>query len=418
MGASIDCCVNKRDKDGQRPASKAVQEGEIDEQPAEEEHSSAVIVKASLCRLWTRLDDARQACTTEVLPSKYEDLGRLLGSYADLHPLTDEPKRISAQGAVCLARCRWRKSCYSGLFERADYCLLRLSSALPSKLKNPTCPFLPKAPGTLGKAVLVPFVALKVFRAGRGSGNLLFGGQKTGQTETNFFAHSLSSHLTERCSMVFWPVLSTFRQYSKYPAQTGLSDFATFAQDGTRSTNPQFPWALLLRPALSQQAVDDSQNMLQQFAAIPPGTNLYHIYACSSPQAAVQGPLQHIGDIITASSFIESALEAHLRFRHQLKEEDYVWRPEWESQLTDQHNNYGWDHFAKLPTSEEGSWQPCAVWQEEDLLGNDPDMLTSHFSRQTSLTSDASNLVRRLSQLGARKTQQSCCLGICRWLKK
>ena len=49
---------------------------------------------------------------------------------------------------------------------------------------------------------LFPCAALKVFRRGRPSGNLLLGGSKVGQREPDFFAHCLCTSMTERMPRV------------------------------------------------------------------------------------------------------------------------------------------------------------------------------------------------------------------------
>merc|ERR1712232_1528369 len=91
---------------------------------------------------------------------------------------------------------------------------------------------------------------------------------------------------------------------------------------------------------------------------------VYHIFACPSPAVPACGPLDHIGDVITVPEFIESALERRLRFRHQLKEEDYSVRPEWKSQLGAEHVHFAWEHFGSLPDRVVGSWLPCTQWDE------------------------------------------------------
>eukprot|EP00928_Gymnodinium_smaydae_P062853 TRINITY_DN46608_c0_g1_i1.p1 TRINITY_DN46608_c0_g1~~TRINITY_DN46608_c0_g1_i1.p1 ORF type:complete len:383 (+),score=33.05 TRINITY_DN46608_c0_g1_i1:30-1178(+) len=305
-----------------------------------------------LLSLWNDLLALRAPCTSTLFPTRYERLDALLGNYDDLHADLGRQKRISSQGAVCLVRLRFWEHKYTGLFRRADYGLMRLSSALPSNLANPTSPILPKAPGTLKEAVLVPFVAMKFFRNGHGSGNLLFGAQKTGQKESDFFAHAVCTHVTERCSLLMRPLLNVFRRHSQFPTQTGLSDFASVCQNGVNESNPQFPWALMLRPSrsVSQSKLHRVQkNFLQQLRELKAGTVLYDVVACPSPAEAKAGPLQHIGEVIMETSFIESSLEASLRFRHQLKEDDYAVMPGWKDLLTKDHVNYGWRHFSTLP---------------------------------------------------------------------
>lgn len=324
---------------------KTVEDSQVlDASPTEAD----LLAKKDLLELWDQLFLNQTPCTSSPLPtpSDAKDFGRLLGDYSDLHSHGD--KTVSAQGAVCLTRIEWNDSKYTGLFKRADYGLLRCSSALPTKLDAPGCPMMSNMPGTLGKSVVMPFVALKVFRNGRGSGNLLFGGRKTGQTEQDFFANCVCTHTTERSSMALWPVMRVFRQYSAFPCQSGVSDFARTSQSGEEEESPVFPWVITLRPIYQASHSIEGQNFLQQLSNVPAGTALYKVIACANPDDAVAGHQEEIGTIYTASTFIQSSLESKLRFRHQIKEEDYELRPEWKKQLTSAHANYGWEHFSKI----------------------------------------------------------------------
>ena len=83
---------------------------------------------------------------------------------------------------------------YTGLFAGAEAGMVRLSSAIEPPAAGVTSVMGRMMLRTLGsklrEAQIFPCVALKVFRgAGSPSGNLLFGGCKTGQAELNFFAH-------------------------------------------------------------------------------------------------------------------------------------------------------------------------------------------------------------------------------------
>ena len=107
---------------------------------------------------------------------------------------------------------------FSGLFRRADHGILRLSTGIrpPSLVAKGS--WVGKALlMTLGKklraATLFPTAAIKMLRGGgRPSGNLLFGGCKTGQREADFFAHCLCTSLTERLSLPLRPVIGSFRK--------------------------------------------------------------------------------------------------------------------------------------------------------------------------------------------------------------
>jgi hypothetical protein len=80
--------------------------------------------------------------------------------------------------------------------------------------------------GTISKSRIFPQVAIKVFRSGQNSANLLFGSKKIGQEELTFFQKALSTSLSEKSPIYLSWVLRIFRKYSKYPMQLGLSDFA------------------------------------------------------------------------------------------------------------------------------------------------------------------------------------------------
>jgi len=220
-----------------------------------------------------------------------------------------------------------------------------------------------------GRSMVMPFVALKVFCNGRGSGNLLFGGRKTGQEEVNFFAHCVCTHFTERCSFAMWPSLRILRRYSDFPTQSGLSDFASVTQDGAVVPKPEFPWALILRP-MEDMPCDAENNFLEQLGSIRPNTKLYKIIACATPDDAVRGHMENIGVLVTVSDFIESSLESRMRFRHHLKEDDYKLRPDWKAQLTPEHKNYGWEHFEKYSEDVGGEPLPCIQWTSYDSPGN------------------------------------------------
>lgn len=344
-----------------------------------EDGPDAPKAKEALMALWRRLLAEKRPCTFNEFPNLSENYRKLLGApLQDLHS-EEHQKRVSGQGAVCLVRLQWYNHPYSGLFRRADYGLARFSSALPANLDAPECPIMGSAPGSLKEAVVIPFVAFKFFRADNcskirldaeespfpGCGTLLFGGRKTGQKEWDYFSQPLASTLTERCSLILRPILRSFQRYSKYPTHTGLSDFASYSQNGSAVPSGQirFPWALLLRPVV---ATRDSHpcNYLKQLQRLPAGVRLYEMFACDNPSEAVTGPLHHIGDVVSCSKFVESSLERRLRFRHQLKEEDYEVRPQWKEALTPEHKNYGWEHLAALHALAHGTALRCTNWQE------------------------------------------------------
>jgi len=132
-------------------------------------------------------------------------------------------KSLCAHGVVCLAKMELFPNPpdnndvapYTGLLEpgqTVEHCLLRLSSAAKPPAKEMDSVMgrlvLGAVGGKLADAKLFPTAALKAFR-GKGvrSGNLLFSGAKTGQPETDFFAHCLCTQVSEKVSRSLKPII-------------------------------------------------------------------------------------------------------------------------------------------------------------------------------------------------------------------
>lgn len=202
------------------------------------------------------------------------------------------------------------------------------------------------------KAKLFPCAALKVFRQGVPSGNILFGGSKVGQREHDFFAHCLCTTMTEQMPRAMKPFVRKFWTYSDYPLSLGVSDFCRHSSEGDTVSDADlsFPFAIVLRPCkhLSRTASneivrsdgDDTfedcfDEFLDSALHIPCGTALYDIFACPEPRDVLDSSkLQRIGRVVTRSAMIQSSARDGLFFRHQRKEEDYALRPEWRDALS------------------------------------------------------------------------------------
>lgn len=203
------------------------------------------------------------------------------------------------------------------------------------------------------RARLFPCAALKVFRRGAPSGNLLFGGSKVGQREHDFFAHCLCTSMTEQMPRAVKPFVRKFWTYSDYPLSLGVSDFCRPSSQGDDTVNADadlsFPFAIILRPRMdgthhgpSNDATgtnngtfeDSFDEFLDRALHIPAGTVLYDVFACPEPQDVPDSSkLQRIGRISTTSAMIKSSAHDGLFFRHQRKEEDYALRPAWRDAL-------------------------------------------------------------------------------------
>lgn len=80
--------------------------------------------------------------------------------FANKENISECPKALCANGVICKVRIEWFAGHeYTGLFENADYGLMRLSSALASLEGN-----VPIFAGSITRSKLFPCVAIKIFR--------------------------------------------------------------------------------------------------------------------------------------------------------------------------------------------------------------------------------------------------------------
>lgn len=281
----------------------------------------------------------------------YEDTLRCpLDIRSDGHPA----KSLCAYGVACTARielfpCPPNTSPYTGLLrpgQTLEHCLVRLSSAIKppnTELKSRVARTILYASGQkLRSAKIFPCAALKIFRNNAAdSGNALFGGCKVGQQEENYFSHCLSTQMTETMPRAVKPFVRKFWKYSDHPLSLGVSDLCRQNVDGVSPSNQvRFPFCLILKPAVTQtfarhNANDESfDTFLDDMVTVPVGTHLFDLFACPYP-TAVPDPskLQRIGKIVSTSGMVKSPPNDGLFFKHQRKEEDYIFRPDWKQQL-------------------------------------------------------------------------------------
>lgn len=265
-----------------------------------------------------------------------------------------QDKTLCPHGAVCKIRIQiFPGHDYTGLLSPGtitEHAILRLSTAMKppnEEIKSSWARALLYATGEkLRNAKLFPCAAIKVFRKGVHSGNLLFGGSKIGQREPDFFAHCMSTTMTEQMPRTVRPFVRKFWQYSDYPLSLGISDYTAFDQDGVGQTDNHFPFVLVLRPRRAStvheaelpSAADDKDSFdifLDQTLRTPEGTALFDLFAVETPgDVPDASKLQRIGVITTMSPMVESGPSDGLFFRHQRKEEDYHLRPSWKKDLS------------------------------------------------------------------------------------
>eukprot|EP00579_Thalassiosira_antarctica_P016164 CAMPEP_0201938774 /NCGR_PEP_ID=MMETSP0903-20130614/41952_1 /ASSEMBLY_ACC=CAM_ASM_000552 /TAXON_ID=420261 /ORGANISM="Thalassiosira antarctica, Strain CCMP982" /LENGTH=401 /DNA_ID=CAMNT_0048480117 /DNA_START=32 /DNA_END=1233 /DNA_ORIENTATION=+ len=296
--------------------------------------------------------------------------------------ISDKSKMICPHGVICCAKMELfdypyddddddnnnhkSSKAYSGLFQpgtTVENCILRLSTAIRPLDQGIQAPWaravMKTAVGSkLRNAKLVPGAALKCFRSnGIPSGNLLLLGSKVGQREEDYFAHCQSTQMTEKMPALAMPFVKKFSQYSDYPLSLGLSDFCAHDSNGTGAgAHLHFPYSIVFQPLIEgshykttkeaappQLQLDAKgkpikekynfqtfDSFLDEATHIPIGTPVFDVYAVPDPEA-VGDPtrLERIGRITTTSSMIQSAPTDGLAFRHQIKEDDFMMRPEW-----------------------------------------------------------------------------------------
>jgi len=239
-------------------------------------------------------------------------------------------KAIHTVGTV--GRVEWRNlggHNYTGIFQGAQHGIIRPSLAMePNEEKLKT----------------VPGFGLKFLRDGIDSANLVAMYSVNGQESWNFFKNDFSNHIPE-IDLTSIALAAKFSTATRNIRQVGLSDWGLYGEDGTKVTNPLFPYKLRFRPTgefwFSETYV---RPVNEDLVAIPSGSTLYQVYAQDKP-TELGGTETRIADLVLVSEMITSLWgDQGLFFRHQDMAEDLTMRPEW-NEFTPQ---FGF--FKKSPT--------------------------------------------------------------------
>lgn len=238
-------------------------------------------------------------------------------------------KSTHGLGAHALAHFEWKTNEYSGMFQKAEHCIVRMANAAQ--------------PGTLAMSAYGPNMAVKCLRDGVESANLQFIWQldgyavlPEGKTKScSYFEAPLSNHnpLRDNISMALKNTfIGQFDKVDPHSMLLGVSQMATHAQDGSAEKSPRFPFALVVSPAPGLNDVrcefDDytSQLLNLEGAGLAgPGKTLYEVHAVQDP--ATDGPdastAKHIGSLVLDSSFTKSTFgDTQLFFRHTFFQEE------------------------------------------------------------------------------------------------
>jgi len=232
-------------------------------------------------------------------------------------------------GGHALAHFKWESNDYSGMFQQADHCIVRMANAAQ--------------PGTLAMTAYGPNMAVKCLRDGVESANLQFIWQidgyavlPEGKTKScSYFEAPLSNHnpLRDNITMTLKDTfIGAFNKVDPHSMLLGVSQMATHGQDGSVVDSPRFPFALVLSPAPGLNDVrcefnDYTSQLLNLEAAglAGPGKTLYEVHAVRDP--APDGPdsstVEHIGSLVLDSAFTKSTFgDTQLFFRHTFFQEE------------------------------------------------------------------------------------------------
>jgi hypothetical protein len=208
---------------------------------------------------------------------------------------------------------------YTGLFQGADHGLIRAGMTLPASPQD----------GVWFDKV-IPGVALKLFRDGRPSSNVvLIPDVKPQECNSNFFDGYFSTHIamTDSAQSPFVGFAGKkLGQATACTNQVGTSNVA--AQSGHVTTNDVFPFKLeFYTPQHNFPiACNDFVGSLSNFSTIPPDARLYDVYATQNPG----DERQLIGHLDLTGSFTMSDFgDKNLFFMHQPVEDDFKLRPDW-----------------------------------------------------------------------------------------
>lgn len=246
-----------------------------------------------------------------------EDIEETVTHFKDSLPY-NHGKRIHSVGGV--TKAIWKNVAdhnYTGLFgQNETLALVRLSLATEASRRSGT----------------TPGIAVKLFRDGMPSANLVAMNSLSGQRSGNFFQEIFSNHIeSPEGSGALNFLESKFTDVSSPATMVGLSDIAAFNETGEAVENIQFPFRLMFHPnPVLQNAFEGARpttSLQRMLGSISSGTKLYDIYAYSDPDSVEE---EKIGELYTSSKIIYSrAGDNFLFFRHQKMMEDIALRPDW-----------------------------------------------------------------------------------------
>jgi len=227
-------------------------------------------------------------------------------------------KYLHRRAAIAKVKILPKSGKYTGVFQGADYGLLRLSLTYATSTTRPVAPGL----------------ALKVLRNGTAAANIsaLVSLQGQGQ-DFNFFRHPMSNIVPIGNGFGQSMVHRIFSSVSKYPEELAVKDLAAVDTAGVKAEKVTSPRQIFFVPVPGIGGASDEHDVREDFMKIKSGTAVYRIFALPAKYAgfdyakysanlAVEflKESEHIADIVTTSEFVASEFgDDGIFFRHELR---------------------------------------------------------------------------------------------------
>jgi hypothetical protein len=206
---------------------------------------------------------------------------------------------------------------YTGVFQGADYGIIRLSTGGPYDTTKP-------AAGNF-----VPAFGLKFLRDKVPSANVFGMYSIDGMPSWNFFDFDFSNHIPGPTSSFTQAVATKFQTVTTDATMVGLSDWAQYTQAGQKVSTPNFPYQIFFEPNPAVKSMftsSYSEDYRTQVQKINVGTTLYKVTAKNAATAS----RVYIGDLVLTSKFTDSFFaDKYLFFKHQSIDEDWKLKPEY-----------------------------------------------------------------------------------------
>lgn len=263
--------------------------------------------------------------------------------------LLESAQTQSEMGVVAQVRFEWteegRSAGYTGLFERADHCLMRISAVSEKETAD-----------------LAGGVAVKCLRDGVASGDIITMWSPAGFSNAPHgyagscrifgvpymnhatFKDLLDADVRKSLQVDFSDFL--FSRADAMNSNLGLSHFAEYTQEGAKADEMNFPFAVMFVPTAEVQELPcswgeeydatgknpDLYEGLSQARGIKPGMNVFDVYAVKEPWAEQSGEpdLLKLGTLKATSEADFSRFgDEHLFFQHNLFQEVTAVYPQW-----------------------------------------------------------------------------------------